>query len=262
MAWHGRNAMELISVHIPKTAGTALRNVLRQVYRSERLYEDYTDRPLDPQSPFNSDPATWHRERDTLVRHLGPHYRAIHGHFAAIKYQRDFPEARRIVWLREPASWLISLYFFWKNLPRRDNTLHHRLLDEGLSFVEFVELPEAQNRFTRIFLKGAALEEFAFVGLQEHFDEDFQQLARLMAWPDIKPELVNINPEARYRAEIQRFRSDSALMARLAHLNAEDGELYRQAQRLRVQRMADRRRQTWYKEKCQLSAWGRGAVSS
>jgi Sulfotransferase family len=231
--------MELISIHIPKTAGTAVRNVLRQLYGAD-LVEDYTDRPLDPQSRFHAHPRAWRKESDDFARHLGPGYRAVHGHFAAIKYANHFSEARRIVWLREPISWLISLYYFWKNLPRRANTLHHRLLDEGLSFIEFTELPETQNRFSQVFLKETRLDQLDFVGLQEHFDEDFAELVRLMDWPEVVPEFTNANPQPSYREYLRALRSDPALIARLTRLNAEDVELYRQALALRRRRMLAR----------------------
>lgn len=224
--------MELVSIHIPKTAGTAVRNVLRRLYGAD-LFEDYTDRPLDPQSIFHSDPCTWRRESDELADRLGSSHRAIHGHFAAMKYTSRFPQARRIVWLREPISWLISLYFFWRNLPRRANTLHHRLLDEGLSFTEFTELPEAQNRFAQVFLRGVRLDDFDFIGLQEHFAEDFAELVRFMDWPAVVPEFINANPDPSYRKHARALRSDPALIARLTRLNADDVALYRQAQCLR-----------------------------
>jgi hypothetical protein len=227
--------MELVSMHIPKTAGTAVRNVLRQLYGAD-LFEDYADRPLDPQSTFHTDRRAWRTASDELAKRLRVGHRAVHGHFAAIKYANHFPEARRIVWLREPISWLISLYYFWKHLPRRANTLHHRLLDEGLSFIEFTALPETQNRFTQVFLKGTRLAEFDFVGLQEHFNEDFGDLVRVMDWPEVVPEFTNANPQPSYREHLRVLRSDPALIARLTQLNADDVELYRQAQALRKQR--------------------------
>jgi len=233
--------MELVSVHIPKTAGSAFRNVLRQVYGPDGLFEDYTDWPLDPKSMFNADPAQWRRQREELLHRLGPRYRAVHGHFAVSKYEGCYPKARRVVWLREPLSWLFSLYYFWQNLPRSDNSFHQKLLDERLSLIEFAELPQAQNRFNRTFLNGKPLEQFDFVGLQEHFSEDYQDLVRLMNWPDIQPEFVNANPEPLYQEQLRRLWSNAALIARLTRLNEEDTDVYRQARRLRERRRSGHR---------------------
>jgi hypothetical protein len=51
--------MELISVHVPKTAGTSFWKVLEQIYGKENIYADYSDKPLDPASPFNSNYGKW-----------------------------------------------------------------------------------------------------------------------------------------------------------------------------------------------------------
>mgnify|MGYP003624055761 CR=1 FL=1 len=74
------------------------------------------------------------------------------------------------------------------------------------------------------------LQQFDFIGLQEHFDEDFAELVRLMDWPEVVPEFINANPQPAYREHLRALRGDSALMARLSRLNAEDVDLYRQAQ--------------------------------
>ena len=50
----------------------------------------------------------------------------------------------------------------------------------------------------RTFLKNTTLEEFDFVGLQEHFTEDVWELARLMDWQEIEPEFVNASRDAAY----------------------------------------------------------------
>ena len=48
--------LEVISVHIPKCAGTSLLHSLEYNYGKNQIYQDYEDRPLNPCSKMNVDP--------------------------------------------------------------------------------------------------------------------------------------------------------------------------------------------------------------
>ena len=120
--------IELISVHIPKTAGTAFRHVLTDVYGLNGVLGDY---PPD---------SIYHPERA-----IDPQINVIHGHFTPSKYQGYFPQAKRIVWLRHPLFRLISEYFFAKTINDRNNAIHAKLLDDDLSSLEFAKIPQMKN---------------------------------------------------------------------------------------------------------------------
>src|SRR5262245_49792666 len=96
--------VDVISVHISKTAGSAFHSVLNQVYKPAQIAFDYDDRPTDPTCPSNCDPAAWERRAEQFARALGPKVRILHGHFQATKYLKHFPQARIITWLRHPVS--------------------------------------------------------------------------------------------------------------------------------------------------------------
>ena len=125
--------IELISVHIPKCAGTSFSTVLRKTY-GESLLGDQVDQPMDPERPFQKNFAAWKEEQDR--KPAPPGKRAIHGHFWAGKYDRQAPNAKRITWLRNPIKRLISHYFFWLSTPELPHSLHKHVIQNKLSLLE------------------------------------------------------------------------------------------------------------------------------
>jgi Sulfotransferase family len=229
--------MDVISVHVPKTAGSTFGKLLAKVYGDERIVLDYQDLPMNPLSPYNSDHEAWKVSASAEVQSIGPGFRAVHGHFPVQKYEGAFPEARRIAWVRHPASWVISLYYFWKNVPTTTHPLVQRLHAEDISIDEFAQDPTVRNRISSVFLGGRPLEAFAFLGIQEHFNEDFATLVRMMGWPEIESDVVNESPEPRYSDRRRELYEDDRLIDRLISLNEKDMALYEEALRLRARRL-------------------------
>src|SRR6185503_7841164 len=116
---------------------------------------------------FQKNFAAWKEEQDCKPAPAGA--RAIHGHFWAGKYDRQAPDARRITWLRHPIKRLLSHYYFWMSKPELPHSLHRYVVQNNLSLLEFAELPQARNLVHDTFLRGRSLDEFEFVGIQEHF---------------------------------------------------------------------------------------------
>ena len=233
--------MELLSLHVPKTAGCTFRNTLFQVYGQAQTRLDYDDGPQNPTTRYNVDREGWRASAIEEIRAIDPAIRVIHGHFAIEKYDGVFPEAARITWVRHPVPWLSSLYYFWKNIPPVHNPPTHPLIRrihlDGITFEEFIEDPYARNQVTGIFLGNKPLESFAFVGIQEHFDADLKDLARMMGWPEVVVEPVNRNPEPRYEARLGELFGDRGLIDRIISLNERDMDLYEEAVRLRARRL-------------------------
>lgn len=216
--------VDIISVHVQKTAGTAFGKVLQQVYGSERILFDYehADQPAD------------FVLQQGLIK---PEIQVIHGHFPARKYRELFPDARFVVWLRNPIYRFISAYFFLKNY--KDNFFsetHRYIVQENLNPLEVAELPEMQNIVARFFFKGVALAEMDFVGVQEFYGEDLAELGDKAGWTEFKNNVENINQHPNYCENVQVILNDSGLVKKLALLNSEDMELYQEALSLRAKR--------------------------
>jgi hypothetical protein len=229
--------MDVISIHVPKTAGSTFGKLLATIYGAERVVLDYDDLPMNPLSRYNVDREGWKSSAAAEIGSIGPDFRAIHGHFPVEKYQEAFPEARRIAWVRHPAFWVISLYYFWKNVPTTTHPLVQRLHAENISLDEFAQDPTVRNRISSVFLGGRPLEAFAFLGIQEHFNEDFATLVRMMGWPEIESDVVNESPEPGYGDRLRELYEDDRLIDRLISLNEKDMALYEEALRLRARRL-------------------------
>ena len=87
-----------------------------------------------------------------------------------------------------------------------------------------------------VWLKGVALESFDFVGIQEFYREDLQDLQQQLSWPDLSIQTTNTNRYPGYAQGIRNIFADTQLVNQLALLNQADLELYHHALNLRAQR--------------------------
>lgn len=215
--------LRLISVHIPKTAGTSFRNTLRQVYGAQeviRLDIGLVRQETRINELIYEDPG------------LPAGTSVIHGHFSYPLLTGRFaidPAVPVITWLRDPVDRVISNYYY---LARR---LEEELDEEGKglnilkkmqrSLIEYARYEPARNRMTR-FLEGLQLEDLRFVGLVEHYDEDLKRLSGLLAWPEYPVFSHN-------KTERDTTLVSAAEIEEIRRLNAEDIMLYDRAMNLR-----------------------------
>lgn len=206
--------VDIISIHVPKTAGTTFKDILLQVYGREGVCVD--NQPGYPE--------------------IGAKVRVIHGHFPTIKYEGKYPGAKRIIWLRNPVERLISQYFYWKGLPLGNNPFndpHHKLvIEQNLSIVEFAEMPEMRNLMYKA-TSEKPITNFYFIGIKEYFDEDLKKLKEKLNWQDFEVSSKQTNQYPGYQEKLPEILSDQKTLDKLASLNRLDIELYQQALRLR-----------------------------
>jgi hypothetical protein len=217
--------IELISVHIPKTAGTAFSALLNAVYSTARLRLDYDDHIFAPNARFQTEFSRWDQDNETFLDSLSSEVVAVHGHFWLGKYARRFPTARRIVWLRNPVDQLISLYFYWRAVPDLANPICKQLLENDLTPTQFAALPELHNMVTSKSLRGYEVKDFNFIGIQEFFAEDVTRLCQIMSWGALAVSTANKTSTEEY----QRFEPEPALIKIISRFNAVDIQFYKQA---------------------------------
>lgn len=168
----------IISVHVPKTAGTSFAVWLESAFGSGQLVRDYADRPIDPQSEMNVDPAGF-LSRHGAARKLPNETRIVHGHFWAKKYER-IENAVRITFLRHPIERTISHYYFWLKLPPDGHSLHQRVLDERMGMLDFARLPQMRGCYRDYFFRDVNMADFDFIGDMSIFDEELGRLEALL----------------------------------------------------------------------------------
>ena len=167
----------ILSVHIPKTGGITLFNLLRKRF-GDSLVTDYPDRP-------------------GLAGHQGGVV-AIHGHFEIADYLSLAPRARILTFLREPLDRALSHYFYWLNPPKQDpqdDPLYIKyFVDQEPEVERFLLAREFCNITTSFLAPLDHPEQFWFVGFQETFAEDVARLQGMLGMPVREQPVLNPGP--------------------------------------------------------------------
>lgn len=215
--------IQLISIHIPKTAGTSFRNSLKVVYGEKEVVR--LDIGLVKQEVKINEQLYYQSE-------FPPGTKVIHGHFSYPLLIENFkinPDIPVITWLRDPVQRVISNYLYLtkilEDLLQEEQKGLNILQKMKRSLKEYALFEGAQNRQSK-FLKGLNIEDLKFVGIVEHYDEDINKLAKILAWE--KAPIFNNN---RTKKETDFVSKNDIDLIR--QLNKEDLNLYEKAIALR-----------------------------
>lgn len=224
----------LLLVHLPKTAGTTLAQLMRYHY-SGRAFKGAGN----VLSRF--DEAEPRLER--IARK--PEIRAASGHVSFGLAERVLPEATFVTILREPVARTLSQYYFLAEAGRGGGLIppglddDSRTLSLGEAFERGYLLDDLQTRMLCGLvspyddLPADALERartnlrdrFAYVGTTERFDELLAVLNLALGWPTTAHEPARENPR-RPKAVAEDLRALAAERNPLDHeLHAYAGEL-------------------------------------
>ena len=220
-----RNQIELISVHIPKSAGTSFRNILKQVYGEQAVIRLDIDL-MYQQLKIN--------EAEFEGYQLDKKIKVVHGHFSPALLRAQFKiddQIPMITWLRDPVERVISNYFYLEKRLKEELEEERKGLNilskMQRSLMEYAGAEINRNRISK-FLNGAQIKDFTFVGIQEHYSEDLRILASILGWNDFQE--LHHNQTGKTKREISP--EDRAEIARL---NPLDMALYQEAMELRSQ---------------------------
>lgn len=164
----------IISVHIPKTAGTSFLKALEDGLGTEHVRQDFGNRV----GRLNVE--TLISEAETFNAKLQNNYvdgiQCIHGHFPPQKYRCLIEQGwMAITWLREPAA---QLYSNFHHILRTANTFEYLpdtigycTINEGLNFRNFALHPMTRNFMQRFFCRDL---QYSFVGITERYRTDLE----------------------------------------------------------------------------------------
>ena len=227
----------LVSVHMPKTAGTSFRGSLEECFGAA-FRHDYQDYPLAhlPEARRRQARAWGEAARAQDFAGVG----CVHGHFLPVKYLKlaDHLPCTFVTWLREPVARLVSHYHYWQRAYDPGSplvsTLHRRVVVEGWTLEQFCLAPELRDIYSE-FLWGFPLDRLDFIGITEFFPEDLRYFSREILRNKVRPHTLNRGPGE----------ADAALQRQIAQLDraaveawhARDVALYRRALARRARRI-------------------------
>jgi hypothetical protein len=206
--WKWSSDISLISIHIPKTAGSTLLNYIRNQYSPRSVLTHYGD---------------W---RD--AQRANNNIQAIHGHIIANNFWVKNHNAKKITWLREPMMRLISQYYYWKSTasPEVASPFVREVLN-GLPFEEYIDHNYCKNSYTNRWLKGIDMEMFDFIGIVEKFHTDIHRMGKTLKWKPIKIlKKRNQNIHKNYSDIVNRLLQNKKLVDKIKENNEHDYEIY------------------------------------
>jgi hypothetical protein len=200
----------IVSIHVPKCAGTSFRHVLDRMY-GDRIWYNYG--------------AIFCREqaREGLIP---PGTEIIHGHFIGDSFDDLFPQRQLLTWVRDPVERVVSNYFHFLRAPDMRDTCCQALHERKLSLRQFAELDWMRNLSNR-YLANKPVDDFQFIGISERFGESIAQFCQVYGIKnDVGLPRANANPERR----TDRYQISAGDRAFIQDLNAADLVWYQEAQ--------------------------------
>ncbi|MFO1080561.1 MAG: sulfotransferase family 2 domain-containing protein [Reyranellaceae bacterium] len=203
---------DVVFVHIPKTAGSSLRNALvGALPNAVRIFHYGTDTAaiegnfVDGFAKGIDTPEALLELRSTLARDQRV---LVTGHVPAASFTPVFHPTSFITFLRDPVDRIVSSY-----------RQHVRTGLFAGSFREFLELPAQINLQSRL-LQGLDFRDLGFVGLFERMPDMVEPLSRHLG-VQLRLDRVNVD------GTTPQPDVDTATRARILTLNEDDVHLYR-----------------------------------
>lgn len=223
--------MLFISVHLPKTAGTSFATAL-EYHFGDSLLLDYADIPINTPRHDRNKAAIRNSLSNAEYDFQG--IKCIHGHFLPLKYLllSDRLDALFITWMRNPIERVVSHFYFWQRNfnPETALPLHRKMMAENWSLERFCLGPEVRNLYFQ-FLYGFPLEYFSFIGITEHYNDDFAFFAKNFMASSIEPERLNVGNGAG-----DGYKISESLRKEISQFHAKDMHLYQRALEMRLTR--------------------------
>ena len=213
---------EIISLHIPKTAGTSFRNILKSVYGDDQVVR------------FDINEKGIIRMNESIYNKSSlPYVRVIHGHFVYKDLIKIFtlPENHKLItWVRDPVKRVISNFYYLesrlKELLDEENNNLNIISKLQKTLIEYSRAEINRNRQSK-FLNGCHLEKFDFVGIHEFFEEEVIRLSKVLNWKNV-PEILYHN-----KTQVNRPVITKEILDEIYALNMEDVRLYEEALKIR-----------------------------
>ncbi|MEM7548926.1 MAG: sulfotransferase family 2 domain-containing protein [Bacteroidota bacterium] len=208
--------LEVISIHIPKTAGTSFLEICNKNYNKGEVYH-YIERKNRLRKV----------KKQVSIYTMPSKTKVLHGHltYKHLRLIHKWNNSKVITWLRDPVERAISWYLFQQRTIHNNPETNPYKEYKGMPIIDFLSMEEYRNVMSK-FLQGIELEDLFFFGFIESFHNDLKQLANMMKWQKINLTHENSNEafkKAHYHSITKTERE------KIKDLNEEDVLLYEKA---------------------------------
>jgi hypothetical protein len=210
----------IVFVHIPKCAGTSLRNSLEAKLGIARIQPDYG------WTTFGEKIQDFKRR----LLHGRTPKQLVYGHFPIERYCLPGgvknPDHFYAAYFRHPLQRILSHYHFFKRTQHPGDPIWRQMQDENWSLERFILEPRLTD--LQGFLMGRfPVEQLDFAGLAERYEDGLALLGRLNPLlAGLTTVQTNLNPEKPVQ---KTYDVDAGLAARHEASNPRDYALYRAA---------------------------------
>ena len=166
-----------VSIHIPKTAGTALAKIFDDTSLRRIMYDYGTERDLVAARTCLPEV----RQHKNFIK---SYFRYLHGHFHYLKYADVFSDAPVITMVRQPVDRVVSQYLHILRSGDRNNERHRMIMDGEMSVVEFSKIKFIGNA-QWYYLEGRPIKDYDFIFVQEQFECSLRKFCTLFNKPEI-----------------------------------------------------------------------------
>lgn len=228
----------IISVHIPKTAGRSFRSLLQTKFESG-FRDDYKDSPLNKKENERIENCENFKKEYRLYKkflHKLKKTECIHGHFLPYKYNSHLSNKNDqfVTWLREPTERLISHYFYRKKVYQETvETPNQKIFHDYGSFEEFCFSEKMQNAYDKYLYK-FPIENFSFIGIVEHFEEDLKYFSQNFL--NTKIEDIPRKGTNSYKDQLSCL-EDTDFIKKIKEFHSKDYSIYENALNIRKKRI-------------------------
>lgn len=188
-------SVEIIYSHIPKCGGVSFRKALLDHYKPNEILHPwfwFQTRP-EYQKAIDmwQDYPKLKRQWDKATDKIHPNVKIIMGHFPMRLFDGLYPDATRIIWLRNPVDRVISAYYHYtrNEFLVGDHTQPFKPRSPSMSLHDFALLPRQQNVQQHFYTSASV---FDFVGIVEHYQDSLNRFARAIGWEE-QPTLAHYN---------------------------------------------------------------------
>ena len=173
---------EVISIHIPKTAGSSFHAILKSHYgwRLKHIYKHKDFHTLNTGKKFYANK---------------PFVKAIHGHIKPhANWKKQYKNAKWVCWFRDPVERVISAYYHLEKTQGMGMKHEKRFGELKPNLEEFVRLEDFKpvTRIYQAYFNKFNPEDLFFIGRTEHFKEDLNLFAKLIGSHSFQAVSTNI----------------------------------------------------------------------